>query len=59
MKEFKSVLEQLEIENEIYIYPAVGHAFANPTETNYSPNEAEDAWEKTITFISKHLKKGN
>lgn len=59
VKEFKSVLEQLEIENEIYIYPAVGHAFANPTGTNYSPNEAEDAWEKTITFLSKHLKKGN
>ncbi|WP_455368313.1 dienelactone hydrolase family protein [[Eubacterium] cellulosolvens] len=59
VKEFKSILEQLGIENEIYIYPAVDHAFANPTGTNYSPNEAEDAWEKTLLFLSKHLKEGN
>jgi carboxymethylenebutenolidase len=59
VKEFKSILEQLGIENEIYIYPHVGHAFANPTGTNYSPNEAEDAWEKTLIFLNKHLKKGN
>jgi carboxymethylenebutenolidase len=57
--EFKSILEQLEIENEIYIYPAVGHAFANPSGTNYSPNEAEDAWEKTLIFLNKHLKESN
>ncbi len=56
VREFKSILEQLEIENEIYIYPDVGHAFANPTGTNYSPNEAEDAWEKTLIFLNKHLK---
>jgi carboxymethylenebutenolidase len=56
VKEFKSILGRLGIENEIYIYPGVGHAFANPTGTNYSPNEAEDAWKKTLIFLSKHLK---
>lgn len=59
VKEFKSILEQLGIVNEIYIYPSVGHAFANPSGTNYSANEAEDAWEKTLIFLSKHLKEDN
>ncbi|WP_455278512.1 dienelactone hydrolase family protein [[Eubacterium] cellulosolvens] len=59
VKEFKSILGKLGIENEIYIYSAVGHAFANPTGTNYAPNEAEDAWEKTLIFLSKYLKEEN
>ena len=55
-KNFHSTLDKLGIENEIYIYPGVGHAFANPTGGNYAPNETKDAWEKTIAFLNKHLK---
>lgn len=55
-KKFHSTLDKLGIENEIYIYPGVGHAFANPTGANYAPNETKDAWEKTIAFLNNHLK---
>ena len=54
---FDSALDTLNIENEIYIYPGVGHAFANPSGQNYAKEETEDAWEKTLAFLDKHLKK--
>lgn len=56
VKEFESSLNALGVENEIYIYPGVGHAFANPSGMNYAPNETKDAWGKTITFLNKYLK---
>lgn len=56
VREFETSLNELGVENEIYIYPGVGHAFANPSGMNYAPNETKDAWSKTITFLEKHLK---
>jgi len=56
VKEFEAALSQLGIENEIYIYPNVGHAFANPSGANYAPEETKDAWEKTLKFLEKNLK---
>lgn len=56
VKEFESSLKSLGITNEIYIYPGVGHAFANPSGMNYAPNETKDAWAKTLTFLEKYLK---
>jgi hypothetical protein len=44
------------ITNQIYIYKGVGHAFANPSGDNYTPQETQDAWEKTISFLKKYLK---
>lgn len=41
--------------NEVYIYPGVGHAFANPSGMNYAPEETKDAWVKTTAFLKKHL----
>ena len=55
VKEFESSLNTLEVENEIHIYPGVGHAFANPSGANYAPEETKDAWEKTVAFLNKHL----
>jgi len=55
VKEFESSLNTLNVENEIYIYPGVGHAFANPSGANYAPQETKDAWEKTTTFLKKYL----
>jgi carboxymethylenebutenolidase len=52
---FESSLDTLGIENEIYIYPEVGHAFANPSGMNYAPEATKDAWEKTVAFLKKHL----
>ena len=46
----------LEIENEIYIYDGLGHAFANPSNAGHDKEATQDAWEKTIDFLNKHLK---
>lgn len=56
VKEFQTSLNTLGVSNEIYIYPNVGHAFANPSGASYAPTETKDAWWKTITFLDTHLK---
>jgi len=56
VNKFKTALDELGIKNEIYIYPGVGHAFANPSGMNYAPNETKDAWQKTVEFLSRNLK---
>src|SRR3989344_4346329 len=48
---FEKALNDSGIYNEIYIYPGVGHAFANPSGNNYAPEETEDAWGKTLKFL--------
>jgi len=55
VREFESALNSLGIQNEIYVYPGVGHAFANPSGGSYSPQEAQDAWVKTLSFLRKSL----
>lgn len=55
VKEFESSLNTLGVENEIYIYPGVGHAFANPSGPNYAPEPTKDAWKKTKAFLKKNL----
>ena len=52
---FRGALERLRKEHEIHIYPDVGHAFANPTGVNYDAQAADDAWQKTIDFLGRHL----
>lgn len=54
--QFKNVLNELKVENEIYTYPGVGYAFTDPSGENYAPTETKDAWAKTVAFFNKHLK---
>lgn len=56
VKAFESSLKTLGITNEVYIYPGVGHAFANPSGANYAPNETKDAWMKTLAFLERNLR---
>ncbi len=56
VKAFEDALNTLGVENEIHMYPGVGHAFANPSNPNHAPEETTDAWAKTITFLNTHLK---
>lgn len=56
VREFKSALDTIGVENEIHIYPGLGHAFANPSGASYAPEETKDAWNKTISFLDSHLK---
>ena len=53
---FESSLTELEIQNDITIYPGVDHAFANPSGDRYAPEESKDAWNKTIAFFESNLK---
>ena len=52
---FRAALERLRKNYEVHIYPGVGHAFANPTGTNYDAATAEDAWRRTLKFLDLHL----
>lgn len=56
VRAFEAGLNQVGVENDIYIYPGVGHAFANPSGARYAANETVDAWEKTVTFLNTHVK---
>ncbi len=53
---FKKALDDLNIKNEVHIYPGVGHAFANPSGASYAPAETKDAWQKTLAFLNANLK---
>ncbi len=56
VREFDAALDVAGVKNAIYIYPGVGHAFANPSGDNYAPNETRDAWDKTLKFLKENLK---
>lgn len=56
VRAFEASLDTLGITNEVYVYPGVGHAFANPSGANYAPAETADAWQKTLTFLERHLR---
>lgn len=55
VREFQATLRTLNGNHEIYIYPNAGHAFANSDSQNYNAEAAELAWERTLTFLNKHL----
>lgn len=57
VKKFKSSLDSIGVENEVHIYPGLGHAFANPSGATYAPEETKDAWNKTLSFLDSHLKR--
>ncbi|MDP7235658.1 MAG: dienelactone hydrolase family protein [Candidatus Latescibacteria bacterium] len=44
---------------EIKVYRNAPHAFFNDTRTSYRPDEAHDAWRRTINFFRKHLEGPN
>lgn len=55
VREFEKNLHQLGKEAEVLVYDGAGHAFANPSGKNYQQKSAEDAWQKTLTFLDRHL----
>jgi carboxymethylenebutenolidase len=55
---FGSQMKQLGKTIDIKIYDDAGHAFENPNnKTGYRPADAEDAWNRTVKFLSENLKK--
>lgn len=55
VREFEAALETLGKEASIHVYEGADHAFANPTGTRYQAAAAEDAWDKTVAFLARHL----
>lgn len=53
---FRAAMNAAEKTGEIHTYPGVGHAFANPSNPDYAPEETEDAWAKTLDFLAANLK---
>ncbi len=58
VREFESTLKSLGKPVEIHVYDDAGHAFANPSGTNYRPQAAADAWTRTVAFLAHALKPG-
>ena len=52
---FRSALQRLEKDFDIHIYDSVRQGFANEDGTNYDRNAADDAWERTLEFLQRHL----
>ena len=55
VREFEQTLEALGKNYEIEIYAEAGHAFADPSSSNFKPEIAELAWEKVLSFLDFHL----
>jgi carboxymethylenebutenolidase len=56
---FEGALERLGKNYEIQVYEGAGHAFANPSGNNFNAEYAEDAWNRTLEFLSAHLLAGS
>ena len=56
VRAFERALQRLRKDYDIKIYPGLRHAFANPTGNNYNAEAADDAWQRTLNFLAKHLK---
>jgi carboxymethylenebutenolidase len=56
VNDFEFALNEVGVDNQIYIYDGVDHAFANPSGERFSPEESKDAWNQTLDFLELNLK---
>jgi carboxymethylenebutenolidase len=52
---FNSVLTELGKEIDVKIYPGASHGFSNPSGLAYNAEAAEDAWNRSVAFLDRHL----
>jgi len=58
VKAFGAALDKAGKKIEVTIYPDAGHAFENPNnQDGYRAADAVDAWNKTVNFLARTLKK--
>jgi carboxymethylenebutenolidase len=56
VKKFEKMLKEQGKKVEIVIYPDAGHAFENPNnKAGYRPDDAADAWKRTVNFLASTL----
>jgi carboxymethylenebutenolidase len=54
---FDATMKQLGKSIDVKIYDDAGHAFENPNnKTGYRPDDAADAWKRTVSFFAANLK---
>ncbi len=51
----RALLQGLGKPHEFSVYPGVDHGFMNDTIKTYRPDEAKDAWARTLRFFGRHL----
>jgi carboxymethylenebutenolidase len=58
VKKFGETLDKMGKKIDIKIYDNAGHGFENPNnKTGYRPDDAADAWKRTVAFFAENLKK--
>ncbi len=57
VRAFQSALTELGKDAHIHIYEGADHAFANPSGTRYDAAAAEEAWERTLAFLERTLRR--
>src|SRR5579864_3896211 len=58
VKKFEAAMRQLGQKIDIKIYPDAGHGFENPVnQDRYRPDDAADAWKRTVSFFAETLRK--
>jgi carboxymethylenebutenolidase len=58
VKKFGETLDKMGKKVDVKIYGDAGHAFENPNnKTGYRPDDATDAWKRTVDFLAANLKK--
>ncbi|MEM1261163.1 MAG: dienelactone hydrolase family protein [Pseudomonadota bacterium] len=55
VREFGDALTDAEVTHTIRLYPTAGNAFMLRTSRNFSPKQAESAWEVIYEFLGEHL----
>jgi carboxymethylenebutenolidase len=54
---FKKTMKNLNRTIDVKVYEGAGHSFENPNDKNaYRPQDAQDAWNRTVAFLTKWLK---
>ena len=61
VKKFEAALRKAGRKVDFKIYPGAGHAFANENNPwgGYRPQAARDAWQRTLTFLNRELKRAS
>jgi carboxymethylenebutenolidase len=52
---YESILKEMNIDYQAFIYPGVNHGFHNDSTARYDEEAAELAWSRTLAFFKKHL----
>lgn len=53
--DYETLLKQLKVEYQAYVYPDVNHGFHNDSTGRYNREAAELAWSRTLDFFGRHL----